>query len=105
MTVLVIGRMGSIVSSATSVLGEEGFDAQGVTGVGEAVSRIDAGAVSALVIGGGVGWLGRRALRKAAADHGVTVIQGALGGQDVRTYVRQQLVPELRAAQAAPPEA
>lgn len=98
MTVVVIGRMESIVSSATTVLREEGFDARGVTGAGDAVSLIAAGGVSALVIGGGVGPLGRRRLRKAAAAHSVTVIQGGLRGRDVRSYVRQQIVPELRAA-------
>lgn len=97
MTVVVIGRMESIVSSATTVLREEGFDARGVTGAGAAMALIDAGGVSALVIGGGVGPLSRRRLRKAAARRSVTVIQGGLRGQDVRAYVRQRIVPELRA--------
>ncbi|MBD0737083.1 hypothetical protein BGM09_28515 [Streptomyces sp. CBMA29] len=89
--------MESIVSSATTVLREEGFDARGVTGARDAVSLIGAGGVTALVIGGGVGPLTRRRLRKAAAAHAVTVIRGGLRGQDVRGYVRQQIVPQLRA--------
>jgi hypothetical protein len=98
MTIVVIGRMGSIVSSATTVLREEGFDARGVTGADDAIGLIDAGGVNALVIGGGVGPLARRKLRKAAGRQSVTVIQGGLRGQDVRAYVRQQIVPQLRAA-------
>lgn len=98
MTALVIGRRDSIVGAAISVLREEGFDAEGVTRDADAVSRIGTGAITALVIGGGVGWFSRRALRKAAAAHGVTVIQGALGGGDVVSYVRQQIIPGLRAA-------
>jgi hypothetical protein len=100
MTALVIGRMESIVGAAVSVLREEGFDAAGVTRNADAVARMGAGRVTALVIGGGVGRLSRRALRKAAAAHGVTVIQGALRGQDIAGYIRGQIVPGLRAAGA-----
>ncbi|SFE51063.1 hypothetical protein SAMN05216251_103351 [Actinacidiphila alni] len=98
MTVVVIGRMESIVSSAVTVLREEGFDARGVTGTGAAIELIDGGGAGALVIGGGVGPLARRKLRRAAARRSVTVIQGAMRGQDVRGYVRQRIVPQLRAA-------
>lgn len=100
MTALVIGRMESIVSAAISTLREEGFDAVGVTRDADAVSRISTGTITAMVIGGGVGWGSRRVLRKAAEAHGVTVIQGGLGGRDIVSYVRQQIVPGLRAAGA-----
>jgi hypothetical protein len=100
MTALVIGRMESIVSAAIATLREEGFDAVGVTRDGDAVSHLSTGKITAMVIGGGVGWMSRRALRKAAQAQGVVVIQGGTGGQDIVAYVRQQVVPGLRAAGA-----
>jgi thiamine pyrophosphate-dependent acetolactate synthase large subunit-like protein len=100
MTALVIGRMESVVSSAVAVLREEGFEAVGVTTDGDAVARINTGKITALVIGGGVGWGSRRLLRKAAEAHGTAVIQGAMGGGSFADYVRGQIVPGLRAAGA-----
>lgn len=100
MSALVIGRLGSVVDAAVAVLREEGFDAVGVTRDGDALRRIGAGGLTAMVIGGGVGWISRRTLRKAAAEHGVAVVQGHVGGRDIVSYVRQQIIPDLRAAGA-----
>lgn len=100
MTALVIGRMESIVSAAISTLREEGFDAVGVTRDADAVSHINTGKITAMVIGGGVGWGSRRLLKKSAEAHGVAVIQGGVGGRDIVSYVRRQIVPGLRAAGA-----
>lgn len=42
----------------------------------------------------------REKLRQAAAVCGVTVIDGALAGRDVETYVRQELEPRLSESSA-----
>ena len=96
MTVLVIGRGPQVVSSVVRALRDHAIESVGVTADLEAKARLEAGGVSALVIGGGVERRSRRALARTAAAAGVPVIRGALRNRDVGTYVRDTLVPLLR---------
>ena len=98
MTVLIVGRGPRVVASVVQVLHEHAIESVGVTDDVHAKARLQAGDATALVIGGGVERRSRRALRRAAEAAGVTVIQGALGNRDVRSYVDDELVPLLRQA-------
>jgi len=96
MTVLVIGRGPQVVASVVQALHDHAIESVGVTDDVDATARLEAGGATALVIGGGVQRRSRHALERAAKAAGVTVIQGALGNRDVRSYVRDELVPLLR---------
>jgi acetyl/propionyl-CoA carboxylase alpha subunit len=98
MTVLVIGRGPTVVTSVVSALHEHAIDAIGVTTDADATAHLTTGGVTALVIGGGVERRSRRRLTRVAEATGATVVHGALRGREVRGYVRDELVPLLRQA-------
>lgn len=98
MTTLVVAREQRTLDAVLAVLRGDGFDAVGTTSDDEVLARLEAGGVMAVVIGGGVEQASREALRQLAATHHATVIEGALGDRDVKTYIQQEIEPRLRDA-------
>lgn len=96
MSTLVIARGQRRIDAVLAVLRGDGFDAAGTTDDDEALTLLAAGGVTALVIGGGVEQASREALIQTGTACGATVIEGALAGHEVETYVRQELEPRLR---------
>ena len=95
MTVLIIGQGPQVVASVVQALQDHAIESVGVTDDVDATARLQAGGATALVIGGGVE-LGRATPSSVRPRRRITVIQGALGNRDVRSYVRDELVPLLR---------
>jgi hypothetical protein len=98
MQVLVLARAQALLDRVVPLLRKEGVAALGTTSDEDAVARLEAGGVTALVIGGGVEPTSRERLRAAAG--GTPVIDGALRGREAEAYVRDELVPALRRAAA-----
>lgn len=98
MSTLVVARRKQLIDAVLVVLRGDGFDAAGTTDDNEALTLLEAGGVTALVIGGGVEQAARATLMQAGAACGATVIEGALAGRDVETYVREDIEPRLRNA-------
>jgi|SRR5271165_1973272 len=98
MLVLVVARGKPLIERAVSLINSNGLAADGTTNDDEAASRIEAGQVSTLVIGGGVEQASRERLQILARQNGVRVIEGSLRGKDPETYVREELLPVLRQA-------
>lgn len=98
MTTLVVARGQRALDAVLAVLHDDGFDAVGTTADDEALTQLEAGGVMAVIIGGGVEEASREALRQVAGAHRATVIEGALGGRDVKTYIQQEIEPRLRDA-------
>jgi hypothetical protein len=96
MTVVVIGRGPQVVASVVHALHDHAIASVGFTDDADATAHLETDSATALVIGGGVDRRSRRALERAATAAGVTVIQGTLGNRDVRSYVRDELVPLIR---------
>ena len=97
MTVLVVARLQAVIDRILPLIRAAGLDVEGTTGDDEAVTRLAAGGVTALVIGGGVEDASRKLLHSAAECSEVPVIEGALRGKDPEAYVRDDLLPALRA--------
>lgn len=101
MSTLVVARGQRPIDAVVAVLRGDGFDAAGTTDDNKALALLQAGGVTTLVIGGGVEQASREALTQAGTACGATVIEGALAGRDVQTYVRQDVEPRLRNAELA----
>lgn len=95
MGTLVVARGQQQIDAVLAVLRDDGFDATGTTDDEWAHAQLAAGDVTTLIIGGGVEQVSREALRQAARLRDATVVEGALAGRDVETYVRQELEPRL----------
>jgi hypothetical protein len=98
MTVLVIARAQAALDRVVPLIRAGGIEAGSTTSNDEAVRQLESGAVSALVIGGGVEESSRIRLRDVAKRKGTVVIDGALRGKSPEDYVRQDLLPALRSA-------
>ncbi len=93
--VLVVGRGGHVVTAVVAALADHGITAVGATTDADALARLDEGGLTALVVGAGVERRSRAALQRRADATGVTFVQGALRGRELRSYVRDELVPAL----------
>jgi hypothetical protein len=96
MTVLVIARAQPVLDRVLAQLAKAGIDAAGTLSDDEAIGRMDAGGVTALVIGGGVEAPSKQRLRATADAKSARIVEGALQGRDPETYVREVLLPALR---------
>jgi hypothetical protein len=96
MTVLVVARQPAVIDRIVPLLRAAGIDANGTASEDDAVTRLAAGDITALVIGGGVADAARKLLHSAAECAEVPVVEGALHGHDPEAYVRDELLPALR---------
>ena len=96
MTVLIVARSKPLIDRMVSLINANGVAAGGTTYDDHAVSKLEAGDVSALIIGGGVEQASRLRLQELANRKSVRVIEGALRGKDLETYVREELLPALK---------
>jgi DNA-binding NarL/FixJ family response regulator len=96
--VLIIARDPTVLEHMQSLLQQCDVESVITTSDDEAVRRLEAVEVSAVVIGGGVPELSRQQIYAVATCHGVPVVAGALRGKDPATYVREELLPALRSA-------
>jgi len=95
MTVLVVARGERIIDRMISLMDADGIAAEGTLNDDDAVSKIEGGEISTLVIGGGVEPPSRDRLKAFANRSGVRVIEGELGGEDPETYFYEELLPAL----------
>jgi hypothetical protein len=96
MTVLVIARAQPVLDRVLSLISQAGIDVAGTLSDAEAIGRLEAGGIVALVIGGGVEEPSKQRLRSVAEGKGTRVVEGALRGRDPETYVREVLLPALQ---------
>jgi hypothetical protein len=95
MSTLIVANGRDLIDAALEVLRGDGFEAEGTTSYDNAHARLARGGITALVIGGGVAREARDAFVKSAAERSVTVIEGAMAGRDVASYVREVIEPRL----------
>jgi hypothetical protein len=86
----------ALIGQIVPLINAGGVTARGTTDDADAVSMIEAGGVSTLVIGGGVEPASRHRLKASADLKGVRVIEGHASGKDAQTYVREELLPLIR---------
>src|SRR5699024_9269093 len=97
MTVLLVGGAQAMLEAVLAAVRDEGITpAHGTIAPDEAHTKIAAGQVRALVIGGGIDDQTREALRQQAQDVGVPVVESGLHGRDPTHYVHEDLAPQLR---------
>jgi hypothetical protein len=97
MKALIVAKEEELVDQMVSLIQESGLDSAGTTSDTEAISQMQSGDVGAVVIGGGVRRDERDLLCDAAERQGLTVIQDARSGEDLRAYAEQELLPQLKA--------
>jgi hypothetical protein len=95
MSVLVVARGKDLIGRIVPLINAGGVTARGTTEEDDAVSWIETGDISTLIIGGGVEPASRQRLRASANLKGVRVIDGRAHGKDPRIFVREELLPEL----------
>jgi|SRR5215469_5433678 len=95
MTVLVVARGERIIDRMISLMDADGITAEGTLDDDDAVSKIEGGGISTLIIGGGVEPPSRERLKAFASRNSVRVIEGELGGTDPETYFKEELLPIL----------
>jgi hypothetical protein len=96
MPVLVIARAQAVLDRVMPLIQRGGIDAVSAVSDDDAITRLESGEITALVIGGGVEEQSRQRLRSLADSMGTRVIDGALRGKDPEEYVRDELLPTLQ---------
>ena len=97
MKVLVLGRERHLVDASVAIIGENGFEAVGVTRDQDAFAQLDTGEFQAVVVGGGVGPQTRPLIKEHAAPHGTKVLEARRSlMQSVEGHVAKVIVPQLR---------
>ena|ERR1051326_8025094 len=103
MKVLVLGRDPSVVDSSVTIIGQNGFEAVGVTSDQDAFAQLDTGEFQAVVVGGGVSPQSRPLIKQHAAPHGTEVLESRRTlGQSIEGHVIKVIVPRLRELSAQP---
>src|SRR5699024_5341686 len=96
MAVLAVGRGQGVVDTVVAAMRARGIDGLGVSTDADAAAHLQAGSITAVVIGGGVEADSRETLKRHAATAGVlVVIEEPLAGRASDRYVRQVILPRL----------
>ncbi|MBH0778872.1 glycosyltransferase family protein [Nocardia bovistercoris] len=95
-TLLILGGSRRVVDDALAHLREQGCTVDGVTSDHDAVTALDTGRYDTVLIGGGIEEPARTKVKDSAQRNEVGVLEARRAGRDVRTFLRDVVIPALR---------
>jgi hypothetical protein len=97
MRVLILGRMQSAMDKVLPIVRGAGFDVVGFLTDEEAIENLRSSEPAAVLFGGSVEESSRQRLRLVAGEVGAHVIEVEKGDKQIEHYVRDEVIPRLRA--------
>jgi hypothetical protein len=97
MSILIVAEDQALIERIVPLIRAEGLAVEATTRDDQAVGALEAGSVSVLVIAAELKEHSRSQLRVTAERHSISVVERAARGDDPEAYVREELVPALRA--------